>query len=67
MAILLITRSAQDQNKSYQEDSPETVGAQGGQKRVFVELQPGHVIIGMIPATLSMQKTMHMTIIRLLT
>ena len=37
------------------------------QKRVFVELQPGHVIIGMIPATLSMQKTMHMTIIRLLT
>ena len=37
------------------------------QKRIFVELQPGHVIIGMIPATLSMQKTMHMTIIRLLT
>ena len=36
MAILLITRSAQadinkrSYNKSYQEDSPETVGAQGG-------------------------------------
>ena len=36
MAILLITRSAQadinkrSYHKSYQEDSPETVGAQGG-------------------------------------